>query len=95
MLNTPLGKLRVYKNDIEIDYELKELPNRPIDICEFEVDCRFLIEINREAVRSGDIISYKIDTNVDCSADGGDCLVEAMFEEIGRASCRERVCQYV
>lgn len=80
MLITPLGKLSVYKNNEPITYSTKKLSLKPIEICNYEVDERYLIEIDISNIDEGDIITYIINTNIDCEEDGGDCLVEAMFE---------------
>ena len=80
MLKTPIGYLKVYKNNLEIDYILRKLPLKPIEICDYEVDYRALIEIDTSLISCGDIIEFKIDTDINCELDGGDCLVEAMFE---------------
>lgn len=83
MLITPLGKLNVYKNNDLITYSIKKLSLKPIEICSYEVDERYLIEIDMSNINPGDTITYIIDTNntnLNCEKDGGDCLVEAMFE---------------
>ena len=39
-----------------------------------------MIEIDKSQIKQGDIITFCIDTNIIAQKDGGDCLVEAMFE---------------
>ena len=80
MLETPLGFLHVYINNEPIEYELIKLPLKPIEISSYEVDFRYLIEFNKEMIKAGDILTFCIDTNIEAQKDGGDCLVEAMFE---------------
>lgn len=80
MLKTPLGSLYVYLNDKPIKYNISPLPLRPIDICSYEVDSRYMIEIDKSQIIPGDIIKFCIDTDIIAVEDGGDCLVEAMFE---------------
>lgn len=80
MLQTPLGFLYVYINDEQVRYDLKELPTRPIKICHYQVDARYLIEIDKTQIKKGDVITFYIDTDITAEIDGGDCLVEAMFE---------------
>ena len=80
MLKTPLGFLNVCINDELVDYKLNELPLKPIDICSYEVDSRYLIDIDKENLKVGDVLTFTIDTNMEAEVDGGDCLVEAMFE---------------
>ena len=80
MLETPLGFLHVYINNEPIEYELIKLPLKPIEISSYEVDFRYLIEFNKEIIKAGDILTFCIDTNIEAQKDGGDCLVEAMFE---------------
>lgn len=80
MLKTPLGFLYVYLNNEKITYSLNELPLKPIEICEYEVDARYMIEVDKSQIKSGDIITFCIDTDIIAEIDGGDCLVEAMFE---------------
>ena len=80
MLETPLGFLYVYINNEPIEYELIKLPLKPIEISSYEVDFRYLIEFNKEMIKAGDILTFCIDTNIEAQKDGGDCLVEAMFE---------------
>ena len=43
MLKTPLGYLHVYLNDKPIKYNISPLPLRPIGICSYEVDSRYMI----------------------------------------------------
>ncbi len=80
MLQTPLGFLYVYINNEQVEYSLSELPLKPIEICNYEVDNRYMIEIDKSQIKSGDIITFCIDTDQVAEIDGGDCLVEAMFE---------------
>lgn len=80
MLETPLGLLRVYKNDNPLEYKFNSLPLKPIEICSYEVDERYLIEFDKSIISKGDIITFCINTEIKAEADGGDCLVEAMFE---------------
>ncbi len=80
MLQTPLGFLYVYINHEQVEYSLSELPLKPIEICNYEVDNRYMIEIDKSQIKSGDIITFCIDTDQVAEIDGGDCLVEAMFE---------------
>lgn len=80
MLITPLGKLSVLKNDKPIEYALVNLPQKPIDICSYKVDKRYLIEIDKTTIKPGDKISYNLDTSIKPENDGGECLVEAMYE---------------
>lgn len=80
MLQTPLGFLYVYKNNEEVKYNLIELPLKPIEVCDYEVDARYMIEIDKTQIKSGDVLTFYIDTNLTAEKDGGDCLVEAMFE---------------
>lgn len=80
MLQTPLGFLYVYINNEQIEYSLSELPLKPIEICNYEVDNRYMIEIDKSQIKSGDIITFCIGTDQVAEIDGGDCLVEAMFE---------------
>lgn len=80
MLQTPLGYLHVYINNEEVGYDLNELPLKPIKICNYEVDARYMIEIDKSQIKIGDILTFCIDTNKVSTIDGGDSLVEAMFE---------------
>lgn len=80
MLETPLGILYVYINDEQIEYDLKKLPLKPIEICHYEVKARYMIEVDKSQIKSGDVLTFCIDTNIMAGVDGGDCLVEAMFE---------------
>lgn len=80
MLKTPLGFLYVYINNEPVEYKLNSLPLKPIEICSYEVDSRYMIEIDKSQIKQGDIITFCIDTNIIAQKDGGDCLVEAMFE---------------
>ncbi|MCC3868293.1 hypothetical protein [Terrisporobacter mayombei] len=80
MLQTPLGLLYVYINNEQVKYNISELPLKPIEISNYKVDARYMIEIDKSQVKSGDIITFMIDTNIIAEVDGGDCLVEAMFE---------------
>lgn len=80
MLETPLGLLYVYKNYELMKYYSNTLPLKPIEICPYEVDERYLIEIDKGKISKGDIVIICIDTNMKSKIDGGDCLVEAMFE---------------
>lgn len=80
MLKSPLGLLRVYKNGNPLEYKLKLLPLKPIEICSYKVDKRYLIEIDKSIISKGDIITFCVDTEIKAEVDGGDCLVEAMFE---------------
>lgn len=80
MLQTPLGFLYVYRNNKQIDYDLSKLPLKPIKICNYEVDARYMIEIDKSQIKMGDVITFCIDTDIIAEVDGGDCLVEAMFE---------------
>lgn len=80
MLETPLGKLSVYKNGKQIEYWLNLLPLKPIEICNYEVDARYLIEVDKSQISPGDILTFTIDTDILANKDGGDCLVESMFE---------------
>lgn len=80
MLKTPLGLLYVYINGEQVKYNLNELPLKPIKICHYEVDARYMIEIDKSQIKSGDILTFCIDTDIIADVDGGDCLVEAMFE---------------
>ena len=80
MLQTPLGYLNVYVNDEKIKYNLTSLPLKPIEISHYQVDARYMIEIDKSQIKSGDIITFSIDTDMVAEIDGGDCLVEAMFE---------------
>ena len=80
MLKTPLGFLYVYRNNEPIEYDLKPLPLKPIEISSYEVDARYTIERDKSKICEGDIISFEIDTDLIAQRDGGDCLVESMFE---------------
>ena len=80
MLQTPLGFLYVYRNNKQIDYDLSKLPLKPIEICNYEVDARYMIEIDKSQIKMGDVITFCIDTDIIAEVDGGDCLVEAIFE---------------
>ena len=80
MLETPLGLLYVYKNNEPMEYDLNPLPLKPIEICSYEVDERYLIEIDKGKISKGDIVIICIDTNMKAEIDGGDSLVEAMLE---------------
>ena len=80
MLETPLGFLHVYINNEPIDYSLDPLPLKPIEICNYEVESRYMIKINKSKIKPGDSINFCIDTKEIAQVDGGDCLVEAMFE---------------
>lgn len=80
MLETPLGFLYVYINDEQVTYDIIELSLRPIEICNYEVEGRYKIEIDKSQIKNGDTVTFFIDTNVIAEVDGGDCLVEAMFE---------------
>ena len=80
MLQTPLGFLYIYRNNEQIGYDLNPLPLKPIEICNYEVDARYMIEIDKSQVKSGDVLTFCIDTDIIAEIDGGDCLVEAMFE---------------
>ena len=80
MLETPLGFLYVYINDDQVTYDLIELSLRPIEICNYEVEGRYKIEIDKSQIKIGDTITFFIDTDIIAEIDGGDCLVEAMFE---------------
>lgn len=80
MLITPLGELLVLKNNIPIEYNLIKLPLKPIDICSYEVDERYLIEIDKSTIKCGDTISYNLNTIIKPEKDVGECLIEAMFE---------------
>ena len=80
MLRTPLGDLNVYINDKKIKYNLTNLPLKPIEVSHYQVDARYMIEIDKSQIKSGDIITFSIDTDMVAEIDGGDCLVEAMFE---------------
>ncbi len=80
MLKTPLGFLYVYKNNEPIEYTLNSLPLKPIEISSYEVDARYLIEIDKSKICAGDVVSFEIDTNLVAQRDGGDSLVESMFE---------------
>lgn len=80
LLQTPLGFLYVYINNEQVTYDLKELPLKPIEICNYEVDARYMIEIDKTQIKIGDVLTFFIDTDRVAEIDGGDCLVEAMFE---------------
>lgn len=80
MLQTPLGFLYVYINNEQVKYDISELPLRPIEISNYKVDARYMIELDKSQIKSGDILTFWIDTNIIAEVDGGDCLVEAMFE---------------
>lgn len=80
MLQTPLGFLYVYINNEQVKYQISELPLKPIEISNYKVDARYMIEIDKSQIKSGDILTFCIDTNIIAEVDGGDCLVEAMFE---------------
>lgn len=80
MLQTPFGPLYVYKNKEQVKYNIRELPLKPIEVSNYKVDARYMIEIDKSQIKSGDILTFIIDTNVISQYDGGDCLVEAMFE---------------
>lgn len=80
MLETPLGFLYVYINNEEIQYHLSPLPLKPIETCSYEVDARYIVEIDKSLIKSGDVLTFCIDTDMTAQIDGGDCLVEAMFE---------------
>ena len=64
MLKTPLGFLYVYRNNEPIEYDLKPLPLKPIEISSYEVDARYTIEIDKSKICEGDIISFEIDTDL-------------------------------
>lgn len=80
MLQTPLGLLYVCINNEQVKYDISELPLKPIEISNYKVDARYMIEVDKSQIKSGDILTIMIDTNIIAEADGGDCLVEAMFE---------------
>ncbi|MEG0857477.1 MAG: hypothetical protein RSG52_13465 [Terrisporobacter sp.] len=80
MLETPLGLLKVYKNNEIIEYGTSPLPLKPIEISSYEVDARYLIEIDKSKINPGDVIRFCIEIDIRPEVDGGDCLVEAMFE---------------
>ena len=80
MLQTPLGLLYVYINNEQVKYNISELPLKPIEISNYEVDARYMIEIDKSQIKSGDVLTFWINTNIIAEVDGGDCLVEAMFE---------------
>lgn len=80
MLQTPLGILYVYINNEQVEYNLNHLPLKPIEICDYEVDARYMIDIDKSQIKSGDIIDFCIDTDIIAEVDKGDCLVEAIFE---------------
>ena len=80
MLETPLGILNVYINNEQVAYDFTELSLRPIEICDYEVEGRYKIEIDKSKLKSGDIITFYINTNIKPEIDGGDRLIEAMFE---------------
>ena len=80
MLQTPLGLLYVYINNEQVKYDISELPLKPIEISNYEVDARYMIEIDKSQIKSGDVLTFWINTNIIAEVDGGDCLVEAMFE---------------
>ena len=80
MLQTPLGLLYVYINNEQVKYNISELPLKPIEISNYEVNARYMIEIDKSQIKSGDVLTFWINTNIIAEVDGGDCLVEAMFE---------------
>lgn len=80
MLQTPLGLLYVYINNEQVKYDINELPLKPIETSNYEVDARYMIEIDKSKIKSGDLLTFFIDTDRLAEIDGGDCLVEAMFE---------------
>ena len=80
MLETPLGTLNVYINNEQVAYDFTELSLRPIEICDYEVEGRYKIEIDKSMLKSGDIVTFCINTDIISEIDGGDSLIEAMFE---------------
>ncbi|PRR85875.1 hypothetical protein [Clostridium luticellarii] len=76
MLNIPLGKLVVCKNDIKINYIVFPQPLKVIDKCNYYVDARYLILVDTRAIKAGDKIKCFIDCeNVETYINGGEYLV--------------------
>jgi len=75
MLETPMGKLIIQKNSMDIDYRIIPQPLKVMDGCDYYVDARYLILIDTMAIKAGDIVKCFIECqNTETDIDGGEYL---------------------
>lgn len=82
MLTTPLGKLIIEKNGKQIDYCIKPQPLKVNEKSNYYVDGRYLITIDTESIKSGDIVKCFIDCkDTETDVDGGEYLALLNFRK--------------